>query len=527
VTVGALLLAAALARPAEAEVRRVAVIAANNDGGMVYRPLYFAEDDARKMADVLTSVGGYRPGDVEVVLPATARRIEDAFADARRRVEATRAEGHEVVFLFYYSGHGDEERLLLGESSLEYTALEDLLASTGAEVRLAFLDSCNSGAATRSKGGSRVPAFEFELAERLDAEGTVIITSSTGDEASQESDEIGGSYFTHFLASGLSGAADRDEDGAVTLTEAYAYVYDETVIRTSTTRIGTQHPTFDWELSGEGDLVLAELDPRRAVLELPAGEAGIYAVFDLQRRAYLAEFAAEDGAARIHLRPGRYQVQRRFPTHLQVAEVDVDDGDRVALTDLRFSPLEYEDNIAKGAIEKRIRQARMPDSGVRLAVGVMGPDRRDIAEQYLPDIPVAGVSWRVAWQDGRWLSVDLMAGSGSGTLWVEGVSAVPTSLAATTLGVAAGYATLPRRFQVGTGLRADLLWMGRRFDPSQQIDDQRLVTVAPGVVGWAGLNMGRFQIELEWRQVLVLYALDDTATSFIMHQAILGAGVRF
>jgi uncharacterized caspase-like protein len=59
----------------------------------------------------------------------------------------------------------------------------------------------------------------------VDASGEVVITSSSADELSQESDEVGGSYFTHYLLSGLRGAADTSGDGEVTLDEAYRYVY--------------------------------------------------------------------------------------------------------------------------------------------------------------------------------------------------------------------------------------------------------------------------------------------------------------
>ena len=44
---------------------------------------------------------------------------------------------------------------------------------------------------------------------------------STSSDASQESDEIGGSYFTHYLVSGMRGAADANGDQLVTLAEVY------------------------------------------------------------------------------------------------------------------------------------------------------------------------------------------------------------------------------------------------------------------------------------------------------------------
>ncbi len=90
----------------------------------------------------------------------------------------------------------------------------------------------------------------------------VILTSSASDEDSQESDAIGGSYFSHHLASGLLGGADRSGDGRVTLFEAYAYAYDRTVADTAESAAGAQHPTFSYDLAGNGDLVLTDVATR-------------------------------------------------------------------------------------------------------------------------------------------------------------------------------------------------------------------------------------------------------------------------
>ena len=72
--------------------------------------------------------------------------------------------------------------------------------------------------------------------QSIDVRGHAILTASAEDEAAQESDRIGGSFFTHYLVSGLRGAADSSADGRVTLTEAYRFAFDETLARTGTTK---------------------------------------------------------------------------------------------------------------------------------------------------------------------------------------------------------------------------------------------------------------------------------------------------
>ena len=82
-------------------------------------------------------------------------------------------------------------------------------------MRLAVLDSCASGALTRVKGGSFQAPFLVDDANKV--KGYAILTSSSADEAAQESDRLQASFFTHSLVSGLRGAADTTGDSRVTL----------------------------------------------------------------------------------------------------------------------------------------------------------------------------------------------------------------------------------------------------------------------------------------------------------------------
>ncbi len=166
------------------------------------------------------------------------------------------------MLLVYYSGHADAGALHLGGSRLELAELEQLVRGSAAAFRLLVLDSCRSGALTRVKGGTPIPPFDIQLNERVTGEGAVFLTSSSASEDSQESDELKGSFFTHALLSGLLGAADENGDGKVTLDEAYRHAYEATLRASSRTLAGTQHPTFQYDLRGTGDLVLASLDAR-------------------------------------------------------------------------------------------------------------------------------------------------------------------------------------------------------------------------------------------------------------------------
>ncbi len=511
-----------------AAVTRFALVLGNNEGAPDTRPLYFAEYDAEKMYRILTDVGGVDPERATLLLGASRNRLLREMGELRMAIQMAEANGDDTMLIFYYSGHADEERLELGRSWLTWEELDQFLRYSGADVRMAFLDACRSGAMTRAKGATRAPSFIFELSERLDAEGQVIVTSSARDEASQESDEIGGGYFTHFLASALSGAADADADGKVTLTEAYRYVYDETVYQTRESAHGTQHPTFEWDLAGEGDIVLADLDRGRATLVFTPDFQGRYAIFDRDRREFVAELDL-DGTRehRVSLRPGTYLVQERFPTHLLVAQVRLADGETADLDGASFAAVEYEHDIAKGAIQRRIRRAKQPDLSIHVGAGTRRFSDPEVEASYFPTVVAGSIGARWNFHDHKWVSGDLVSGAGAGAIQVEGLSwDIPVVVTGTTLGVGFGYATAPRLFQVGGGIRMAGVYTTRAF-PGQDIPTQALLSVAPGLEAWVGLHPGNLAFEFDLRSHYLPYLVDDRDVGFGFSEGLLTFGYRF
>ena len=69
---------------------------------------------------------------------------------------------------------------------------------------------------TQAKGARAEARVDFALPVD-DVRGTAFIASTAVGEAAQESQALGGSFFTHHLETGLRGAADADGDGLVTL----------------------------------------------------------------------------------------------------------------------------------------------------------------------------------------------------------------------------------------------------------------------------------------------------------------------
>ena len=233
----------------------------SNDGGTELSPLRYAEQDADRFQQVIEELGGFAPDQVTVLYEPGRDELLAALQE-----HAHIAQAHEEdMFLFYYSGHATARGLKLGEETLPYAELRSSMNDLPSEVRLGVLDACRSGEITRLKGLTISEPFATD--DALSAEGEAWLTASSANEDAQESDKIQGSFFTHYLISGMRGAADTD-DGVVSLSEAYNYAHVRTVSRTGRTDAGTQHPSYDFDLQGAGDLALTDVRQASARLKL-------------------------------------------------------------------------------------------------------------------------------------------------------------------------------------------------------------------------------------------------------------------
>ena len=213
--------------------------------------------------EVLADLGGFA---VERLVDPDADTIWTALDRAE---DALVAAGGPSVFVLP-SGHARARALDLGDETVDLDALEARLASLPATVVVALFDACQAGVGGAAKGV--VPDASFSTVAVLDTAGMVVLASSTATELSQESPELGGSYFTNAVVTGLRGAADSDGDGRVSLFEVYGYAYHQTLRDTSATAIGGQHPTLASDLRGHGDLILTRTERADSHLVFAAGE---------------------------------------------------------------------------------------------------------------------------------------------------------------------------------------------------------------------------------------------------------------
>jgi hypothetical protein len=324
--------AAPAAAPAPAIASYALVVGSNLPGpGQVQ--LRYAEDDARRVAATLAEIGGYAPGAIDVLVRPTPASLRDRLDRLTRRVAADAAAGRQARVLFYYSGHARATALDLGPAALPLDELRRRLLAVPATLKIVVLDACQSGAFSRVKGAAPAADFSFNSRQRLDASGVAVLASSSGSELSQESELLGGSYFTHHLLVGLRGAGDANRDGAVSVDEAYRYAYHHTLVATSVTAVGGQHVSLEVELRGHGEVPLSYPRPATSSIMLPAQLAGHTLIQDRAAKAVVAELQKAAGArARIAVAPGEYEVIAR--TGGRVARCAVTAGPGGAAVDL-------------------------------------------------------------------------------------------------------------------------------------------------------------------------------------------------
>jgi hypothetical protein len=315
----------------------LAFLFGQNDAGGQAKPLRYAESDLEKMREVLLQNGGFRKEDIWLLRGATQPKVQARMGQLKKHVQGLRRQhgkGLHITILLYYSGHARQGRLLLGKTQMEFSEVQRLLRALDVDIRLAIVDACESGAPNSPRGLRRrkeafaIPRLQITPTIRGD-----ILISATGEhESAHEDPDIKGGVFTHYLISGLRGAADRDQDGKITLEELYHYTYTRALSRTLLSSYGPQRAHFHQQLSGYGSLILARRQSPQAWLLLRAEMTGDFFIWDTQRRVLLAEINKTKGKpAILALAPGRYVLHWRHPQGLYKAPLRLQTGQRLHL----------------------------------------------------------------------------------------------------------------------------------------------------------------------------------------------------
>lgn len=432
----------------------------NNRGDAEDIQLLFAERDAREFVDVLRAQGSVTSDRVRLLIDEDAdtvrRTVLAVNAALRTPIDGTVPPS---ALLIFYSGHADAEALHLRGSHLDFNELRALVGGSAANMRILIVDACRSGSVTRVKGMRQSPEFSLTLDNRVEAEGTAILSSSTAGESSQESDRLRASFFSHHLVNALRGAADRNGDGRVTLSEAYAYTYAQT-LRSSGQTLSLQHPTYAYDVKGSGDLTLTTPGGKgQGRTSLRLAGAGQYLIAEERESgSVVAELTSSRDHASITLPRGQYFVQRRGSYEYREYHVNLAQGSEVDLDSVPYRAIRYDQLVRKrGGVRRSVH-------GLYAVLGARGETEPGLgvlphlAVAYNADLPWLTVGTRLRGSLGRVHSVD------------GGLSSQRFEL---------GLAVLLQRYidtpwlSVAFGIALEGVYLGQRFDPTPRLVSDR------------------------------------------------------
>ena len=198
--------------------RILALLVGVSDYGGRTNPLPNTDEDARTLYSGLRDAGLLHPASrILTNSEATSKTVSAAFAEAAAQA------GPDDMFLFFFSGHGDQidvqrsgleldgrsETIELYDSAMTDVELGRLFSSVGSRMALVAIDACYAG-------GFR------NLVSRPNVMG---LFSSEEDLTSLVASQFkAGGFLSYFLRSGLGGEADDDGDRIVTAGELATYV---------------------------------------------------------------------------------------------------------------------------------------------------------------------------------------------------------------------------------------------------------------------------------------------------------------
>ena len=198
--------------------RVVALLVGVSDYGGRTSDLANTDEDARQLYASLQAAGLLHPASALLTNEeATTKSVAAAFA------RAAAAAGPQDLFLFFFSGHGNQRDVAIGPAELDGRAetielyddamtdaeLAPLFASVRGRLAMAVIDAC----------------YAAGFRNLIDRPGVMGLFSSEEDLTSLVASRFkAGGFLSYFLRSGLSGEADEDGDRIVTAGEISTYV---------------------------------------------------------------------------------------------------------------------------------------------------------------------------------------------------------------------------------------------------------------------------------------------------------------
>lgn len=253
------------------------------------QPLRYARSDAEKVAAAAVAVGLADSATTYVGKSGFLADFRSLMAVVQREAQG-RPKAEPWRFVFDFSGHADDRGLHFEDGVLPNDELHRLLDQLTAKTKIIVIDTCFAGAIA-TKGVEAAPAFALPKLDLDELSGTVYLAASSSRNVAFESDELGGSVFTHYLVRGLGGHADANKDQLVTIDELYQYVYREMRLRAMTLPMASaQRPEIHADLHGAGALIVARPRAKAGMTPVLSVDPGIMGAIDVASMTGLGTF---------------------------------------------------------------------------------------------------------------------------------------------------------------------------------------------------------------------------------------------
>ena len=236
----------------------------------------YAARDAQVMAEYFKKSMGIKDVRLMIDDQVTNMELKKTFDATKGRIKNAVVPGVTDVFV-YYSGHGvpmenaegrndillipyDVDRNWIREEGFSLNKLYADLSCLDAKSVTVILDACFSGGSrssenheSKSIANQKLVMSDYSEMEQpwLVNSDFRVFTSSRGDQASLGNDKSQSGLFTYWIAVGLQGEADSDNDGRITMDELVHFVTAKVDVESE----GMQTPQF----YGNGDFVLEKI----------------------------------------------------------------------------------------------------------------------------------------------------------------------------------------------------------------------------------------------------------------------------
>lgn len=237
--------------------------------------LNFTRADSEGILKILTDSNkmGLKQDRIKVLLDDDATRT-----NIRKAISGwlfKNADKESTVFV-YFAGHGgvEEDRFDIEKdklakyllpfdsdfdnlfaSALSNREFNELLSIIKSKKLVIFMDSCYSGGVSERKARD-MKITEDPYQKFGEGEGRLVIAASQPDQRSFEDTSVGHGIFTHHLIEALSGAADFDKDGYVTIMELYKYLSENVPKTAKRLAGGVQEPIFRGDIKNDFPLAV-------------------------------------------------------------------------------------------------------------------------------------------------------------------------------------------------------------------------------------------------------------------------------